>query len=80
MSSAIACESAIVQHNAGADFESLTCKYLLAVSNPCDEMNCTYMCLITSMNPTLSACACPTGFDFDSSQMECIGENLYEYL
>ena len=50
-----------------------------AVSNPCDEMNCTSLCLLTAASPTRSNCSCPTGFVIDVNQTECIGKLFYTF-
>ena len=44
-----------------------------AVDNPCEERNCSFLCLISAMSINGSSCSCANGFIMDSNEMECNG-------
>ncbi|CAI8033001.1 Low-density lipoprotein receptor-related protein 6, partial [Geodia barretti] len=42
-----------------------------SAENPCEENNCTHLCLLSVTDPRGYSCACPLGYELDGTGLDC---------
>ena len=46
-----------------------------AVDNPCEDNECTHLCLLSATDGRGYSCGCPLGFELDTNNIDCIGKS-----